>query len=287
MTAVDFSFARFTVAQLKAAGVNAVVRYLTGPGKAISGEELAADLFGGLQVALAFENQATDANGGYQTGAVYAAQANAALTALSLPVSTPVYFAADTDYPNPAAAVPYYQGIASVRPGAANGCYGEAKLIDLCLQAGYVHYGWESESSSFPGNGALDPNVALWQRWSGAPLNGTDLDDIEKADWGQLPRPTPQPVKVPIVLNIKITGNIADILESPDGGCWVLGTDGGVSTAHLTPNGPEAPFRGSAAGQAYFAGRTAAQLVPYTDPHGVHGYTIIDTAGEKYSYPTS
>lgn len=191
MSAVDYSFARYTVAQLKAAGITAVIRYLTGAGKAISAEELAADLFGGLSVVLVFENSATDASGGFATGAAYARQANAALAALGLPLSTPVYFAADTDYPNPAAAVPYYQGIASERPGPTNGCYGEGALIDLCFTDGLVGYGWESESTSFPGNGTLDPNVALWQKFSGAPLPSTDLDLIERADFGQLPRPAP------------------------------------------------------------------------------------------------
>lgn len=280
MTAVDFSFARYTVAQLKAAGVDTVIRYLTGPGKAISAVELAADLFGGLKVVLAFENTATDASGGYPRGAAYAPQANAALVALNEPTSTPVYFAADTEYPNPADAVPYYQGLASVRPPHTNGCYGEAKLIDLLFQQGLIGYGWESESSSFPGNGALDPNVALWQRVSGTPLSGTDLDLVERADFGQLPRPTPQ--EVPVVLNLKLNGNIADVLEAPGGGAWILATDGGIFTVHLTENGPTPPFFGSAAGKSYFAGRTAAVLAPFGN-----GYTIVDTAGERYDYPPS
>lgn len=220
MSAVDFSFARFTVAQLQAAGVTVSIRYLTGPGKAISAEELAADLFGGISVVLAFENEATDATGGFAVGVQYARAANAALLALGLPLATPVYFAADTDYPNPAAVVPYYQGLASVRPGPTNGCYGEAALIDLLFADGLVGFGWESESTSFPGNGALSPNVALWQKVNGAPLPGTDLDLVEKADFGQLPRPAqpsplpapPPPVHYPednvqaISQNVKIVG---------------------------------------------------------------------------------
>lgn len=198
MSAVDYSFSRFTVAQLRAAGVTVVCRYLTGSGKAISAQELAADLFGGIAVVLVFEVGANDASGGFAAGAANARAANAALLALGLPLSTPVYFAADTDYPNPAAALPYYQGIASVRPGSTNGCYGEAALIDLLFADGLAGFGWESESTSFPGNGALSPHVALWQKVSGAPLPGTDLDVVEKADFGQLPRPSaPKPLPQP------------------------------------------------------------------------------------------
>lgn len=282
MSAVDFSFARYTVAQLKSAGVTAVIRYLTGPGKAISPIELAADLMGGLQVVLAFENNATDASGGYSTGQAYAIQANSALTTLSLPTSTPVYFAADTDYPNPSDAVPYYQGIASVRPGSGNGCYGEAKLIDICMAYGLVHFGWESESSSFPGNGALDPNVALWQRVTGAPLSGTDLDLVERADFGQIPRPIPQ--EVPVQLNFKISANVADVLGAPGGGAWILDTTGAIYAVHTFDGGPTPPYYGGANGQSYFAGRIAASLTP--NPKGV-GYRITATSGEKYDYPTT
>ena len=278
MTVVDFSFARYTVAQLKEAGITAVIRYLTGAGKAISAIELAADLMGGEQVVLVFENTATDASGGFNVGVAYANQANAALIALGLPISTPVYFAADTDYPNASAALPYYQGIASVRPGPTNGCYGEATLIDLCFSDGLIGFGWESESSSFPGNATLDPNVALWQRVNGAPLSGTDLDLVERADFGQLPRPKQQ--EVPVQLNFKVAGNVADVLAAPGGGAWILDTTGAVYTVHTFDGGPTPLYHGGANGKAYFVGRTAAKLTPYGN-----GYTITATSGETYNYP--
>jgi hypothetical protein len=285
MTAVDFSFARYTAAQLKAAGVTAVVRYLTGAGKAISPVELAGDLFAGIQVGLVFENTATDASSGAGVGAAHAMTANSALKALGVPTTTPVYFAADTDYPDPNAAVPYYQGIASVRPGHTNGCYGEGKLLDLLFADGLIGYGWESESTSFPGNGSLDPNAALWQKVAGAPLGGTDLDVIVKADWGQLPRPIPiptppppTPIHTPVAINVHMNGNLADVLDHGTGS-WVLGTDGGIYAVR------GAPFLGSAAGQSYFAGRTAATLKDYTAANGTAGYTITATSGETYNYP--
>src|SRR5205807_1049346 len=164
MTAVDYSFARYTVAQLKAAGVTAVGRYLNGTGKAISEIELAGLLFGGIKVWLAFENTATDASGGYGVGAQYATEANVLLAALGLPSSTPVYFAADTEYLHPADAIPYYQGLASNRSPASNGCYGEGDLIELAFNEGLIGFGWESESSSFPGSQTASPHSAIWQQ---------------------------------------------------------------------------------------------------------------------------
>jgi Rv2525c-like, glycoside hydrolase-like domain len=254
MTAVDFSFARFSAAQLKAAGVSAAGRYLTGAGKAISPLELAGLLFGGIEVWLIFENSATDASDGAAVGAQYAQEANVALVALGLPTTTPVYFSADQDYPNPADAVPYYQGIASVRPGATNGCYGEGALIDLLFSEGLVGYGFESESTSFPGNASASPNAAIWQKVNGAPLSGTDLDVILKADFGQLPRPNtpPQGGDVPAP---------TDVVAS-----WsVPGSDGG----------------------AYFDLHADGGLFAYGGANGVLEYIASSNDGNRYHFPVN
>lgn len=240
MTAVDFSFARYTSAQLKAAGITAVGRYLTGPGKAISEVELAGFLFGGEQVWLIFENSATDASDGFAVGAQYAAEANAALAALGLPLSTPVYFSADQEYLNPADAVPYYQGLASVRPPLTNGCYGEGKLIDLLFEDGLVGFGMQSESDSFPGNATASRNANIWQRPTGAPLAETDNDLILKFDFGQLPRPAAPPVPVRPLKEVNMQ------CEDPiTGGIWTIGADG-----HVEAEGG-APFLGGLIGNRF------------------------------------
>jgi hypothetical protein len=67
--------------------------------------------------------------------------------------------------------------------------------------------------------------------------------------------------------------NVADVQEWPGGGLLILGTDGSLYARK------GAPYLGSAYGQPYFAGRTAAALVV-----NAGGYTIVDTAGETYNY---
>ena len=62
-------------------------------------------------------------------------------------------------------------------------------------------------------------------------------------------------------------------LRCKTGGVWLLAGSGAVYAF-------ECPFYGAANGQDYFAGRKAARLEPNGD-----GYTIVDTAGERYSYP--
>lgn len=69
-----------------------------------------------------------------------------------------------------------------------------------------------------------------------------------------------------------------DLLLTPSGkGAWLLQPDGGIATFG------DAQYLGGAAGQPYFAGRTAARLSVRKD--GQPGYSIVDSAGESYSYP--
>lgn len=176
----------------------AVGRYLTGAGKAISASELESYVTAGIGTWLVFEVGAADDEGGEAAGAAHAQQANAALEALRLPVSCPVYFAVDHDVTNPASAVPYFQGIASVRPPATNGDYGEGALCQLLQQLGLTAYHWQSESKSFPDNAATLPITHIQQVFGGAPLPDTDLDILCKPDFGQWPRPAgPVPAPTP------------------------------------------------------------------------------------------
>lgn len=198
MIAVDFSWARFTIPQLEAAGVGAVCRYLTGAGKMITTSELDGYLGAGIEVVLVFENTANDADGGASAGQANAIAANAAVTALGLPPSEAVvYFAADKEYPNSQDALPYWEGIERERPIEVTGCYGQGALCLALDAASLASYFWQSDSQSFPGNDVTQPITHLQQMATGAPLAGTDLDLICKMpDFGQWPRPVnPTPSK--------------------------------------------------------------------------------------------
>lgn len=79
-------------------------------------------------------------------------------------------------------------------------------------------------------------------------------------------------------------GPIAGAAKWPDvpGGVLLVAPNGSVFALF------GAPYYGGANGQAYFAGRTAANVK--SDAHGVAvknakgGYTIVDTMGEEYNY---
>lgn len=194
MKAVDYSFARFTAAQLKAAGVGVVFRYLRGAGKAITAAELATLLDGGIEVVLCDEMQATTATSGAPGGIVRGNAINLALHNLGLPVSTPVYAAADTEYEAITGPLAHFGSIAGIRGAGACGIYGEGELDEACRARGYCAFTWQSESRSYPGNATTARTTNVQQVTTTPPLVGTDLDLIElPGDFGQLPRPTDPP----------------------------------------------------------------------------------------------
>lgn len=187
MVGVDYSFARYTAAQLKARGVDVAFRYLRGAGKAITKVELDTLVGGGILVCLCDEVQPTDATG---TGTVRAQAINEALAALGLPTTTPVYAAADTRYTSLEAPLRHFEQVASVRGPHACGVYGEGALCQAARAAGYVAFTWQSAAQSFPGNGSTLPTTDVQQGTTVPPLPTTDVDRVvQQRDFGQIPRP--------------------------------------------------------------------------------------------------
>lgn len=66
---------------------------------------------------------------------------------------------------------------------------------------------------------------------------------------------------------------IVDELRAPNGGVWLLGSDGGVFAFG------GAPFLGTVVGKPYWGTRTAARLLPNRN-----GYVIQATTGETYGW---
>jgi hypothetical protein len=136
---------------------------------------------------------------------------------LGLPLNCPVYFAVDRDLQDPTTALPYFEGIASVRPPATNGDYGEGALCQLLHDRGLTAYHWQSESTAFPGNTTTLPITNIQQVFDQQPLPGTDLDILCKPDFGQWPR--------------LITNQPGDdmIASTPSGnGYWICKPDGSI-----------------------------------------------------------
>lgn len=194
--ALDFATARPTIAQLQAADVTVVCRYVTGGGKAIGLSELHEYMDNDIGTVFVFENNATDAQGGYSAGVANAAAAVKALKNLGV-TGVPIYFAVDQDIV-PAGAVNYFQGINVIIQPAFVGIYGEGALCALLQSEGLATWFWQSESTSFPGNDVTLPITHMLQRFGNSPIPGTDFDVLCKRDVGQWPRPAPSnPTTVP------------------------------------------------------------------------------------------
>lgn len=277
--AVDYSDARPSVAELKAAGVSGVLRYLTGGAKAITPIELAGLLFGGIEVGFVFELGVNDIAGGQAAGAAHAQAAVAALGRLGVATTSPVYYAVDEDVPNPQSAVPYFQGVASIVPPTSIGDYGQGSLALLLSSEGLSHYHWLSESTGFPGyEAALSAGiVCLVQKFDASPIPDTDLDEILMADWGQVPRPVgPAPSKG--------EGMLA---PTPSGkGLWRCDATGAVTTygdaQYLGGPNTSQKANGQWGGPPVLpAGETCVSIAAHPT---LQGYWIESNVGNIYAY---
>lgn len=203
--ALDFSFSRPTVEELQAANCSIVCVYVVGSGgKAITKDELWVYLDAGLSAVFIFEYTANDIAGGFNGGAANAQAGRSSLVTLGVPANTPLFFTADEDIPDPATALPYYQGAASVHGPPLMGDYAEGAVMLLLHEKGITAFHWLSESTSFPGyQEAIDSGiVGLEQKFNASPVAGTDLNVILKVDVGQFPRPIPPKPKPPPIYGV-------------------------------------------------------------------------------------
>ena len=275
MTQILDSGAKINGAAAKAAGYVGVARYLSAyTPKAITKAELTADLAAGLSVVLVYEDGAQDGLGGGPVGKQHGLVARAQIDALGITGVPVVYVAIDFDaqpaqYPTLAAFVTGF-GIAA---GCTAAPYGPAGFVDWYLGQ-HGGFGWQS-AGWVHGNPTEAQIVQLVQQ---ATIDGVtcDVNNIRATDFGQWPRPNKG---VAIVLNWKLSGNVADLKKDEKSGViYLLATDGGIFPA---------PF-GSCADRKFFVGRTAAALSLIADTSGnLVGYEVTDTAGETYYLPST
>lgn len=216
MAVIDFAWARPSIAQLKAAGITAVVRYV-GPaswGKTITTEEFELYLSAGISVALVFEQGDSDGDGGFSAGV-----ANAKVVLANLPkgwpADRPIYMAVDKGVSGPAldTSVAYIAGASSVLGPARTGDYGEGALCKRTEAAGTAKWHWQSESTSFLDNAEPLPISHLIQKFDASPIADSDLNIVLQADFGQHPAPVAPPTPSTPEEETMITG----YLDGPGG----------------------------------------------------------------------
>jgi hypothetical protein len=197
---VDYSFARFTTAQLHDMGAMAVGRYLTvinaeTEGKLLTRAEAQTLSAAGLGIVSTFEFQSTDALGGYQKGKEYAALAREQHAAAGGPAGRPIYFGVDFDTPDYAPHLPntpenahaklgqiapYFQGINDTLGGPhLTGCYGGYWVIKRLFEAGLIGLGWQTVAWS---GGQRYPRAAMLQNGF---FGYYDVNEADIADFGQ------------------------------------------------------------------------------------------------------
>lgn len=205
---IDFAWAHPDPAQIKNAGYEFVIRYLShDPTKDLTAAERDALWAQGLAILLVWESYAARALAGTQAGMDDARTAVAAARALGYPDDVPLFFACDTNATADLAR-PYFAGAASVRPCV--GAYGGIAVVDTLLADGTVRYGWQTCAWS---NNRVSQTAHLYQRLTPTrPLAGSFDEDVllhplplwtaptaVVAPPAPIPAPTPQPSPAPVL----------------------------------------------------------------------------------------
>lgn len=137
-----------TPAQLKAAGMGFVVRYVSTPGnpKNLTLTEAKELHQAGLGIVLVFETTANRALGGLKAGRTDAKSARAQAKQIGYPDAAPIYYAVDFDMqPDQAKkVVGYFVGAASVDGHANVGVYGGLAAVKAVLDAKACLYAWQT-----------------------------------------------------------------------------------------------------------------------------------------------
>jgi LysM repeat protein len=184
---VDYSFARPNLAQVKAAGIAGVIRYLTGSGKSLTTGEIAQIRAAGLSLALVYETTGQTVKGGRSAGVADGQAALSALGALGLPRSV-VYFAVDYDLqPGEYGLLDaYLDGVASVLGKQYTGLYAGYGPCAHAIGRGYA--AWQTYAWS---GGRVAQGIKLYQYQNGVTIGGgqvdrnrTSLPDHGQVKWG-------------------------------------------------------------------------------------------------------
>jgi hypothetical protein len=187
----DYSYQPPTVAELRAAGMRFVCRYLSHtPAKNLTRPEADRLTAAGLGIVVVWQQGATQALAGAAGGRADAAAAQTQLLAVGGPADAVIYFAVDFDTTTTSqrALADSYLDAAAVTLGGGHrvGVYGEADVLDYC----WAHpnprpaYGWQTRSWSA---GRWSAHAVLQQYAHNLPLGSgwIDRNRALAADYGQ------------------------------------------------------------------------------------------------------
>jgi hypothetical protein len=175
---IDFSFASPlpTPAELKAAGVTFVCRYLSqDPAKDLTASEYSGYRTNGIDVVVVWETAADRMLAGHSAGASDAAEARALVTQIGIPGAPPIYFACDFDA-TPGDQTPinaYLNGVAAEIALERIGMYGGFWPLSRAFDARLITFGWQTFAWS---GGNWDSRAQLRQVQNGVTVAGVDAD---------------------------------------------------------------------------------------------------------------
>lgn len=207
MNLLDYSFARPTVEEMKAAGAHGSLRYVCEPSnpKCISVPEARGYANNDWPYALVYEDGASDFSAGAAAGRAKATIAlsvvHGLLAADLWSLSRPIYCAVDENLP-PELYAPTEAGIIAF--ARALGCPPAAyapRPFGLYLASRGVMFFWELGSSSFndgpePSNKRIQQLTVVPEGCS--PVPDVDWDETLTLDWGQFPSPVHPPPPKPL-----------------------------------------------------------------------------------------
>jgi len=196
---LDYSFARFSGAQIPNLGAVAVCRYLTVAtpdtrGKLLPPAEAEGLSAAGVGIVSCFEFGQKDALGGYHQGKEYAALAHEQHTAAGGPAGRPIYFAVVVDVLEYESHLPntpehalaklgpigdYFRGCHDTLGNHLTGGYGGFWVIKRLFEAGLISFGWQTVAWS---GGQRYPRAALYQTGF---HQAYDENFTDAADFGQ------------------------------------------------------------------------------------------------------
>jgi hypothetical protein len=177
----DYSWARPSVAELRAEGISFAGRYLTGGGKALTREEAHRLSQGRIALFSIFEAGARNMAAGRIAARNDAEEAFRAAKEIGMPTGRPIYFAADWDVQpdEVGTCLAYLDEARKVMKGHYfAGVYGGRRLIESARSAGF-HYLYQTLAWS----GGI--RVSQAQLYQSGIAGSIDTDYAYAADFGQ------------------------------------------------------------------------------------------------------